>query len=140
MGLFVIAAGVAVFSIAVQYPPGSLRPQMTVIASAAWPLIWLYAAFVSSRWARALSKGDPRALVREGKEPPKLSPEEATRLARLAMRFCVGSGLVIAGTAVWALLALDAFEPSKRWAGAALIAVVWLAVSALLLRPYRARR
>jgi hypothetical protein len=123
--VLVFVACAAVVSIAVQYPPGSDRPQLTVLASVMWPLAWTYTFFSASRWARSMRQGDP-AVAR-------------MRLARRVMWLGAFSGLVIAAVAAWALFRLDAFEHAKLRLTAGLVLAGWFGISALLLRPYRAR-
>ncbi|HLL54999.1 MAG TPA: hypothetical protein VK447_15700 [Myxococcaceae bacterium] len=129
-------AGAAVFSLAVQYPPSGERPQLTLLASVAWPVVWLYAVFAASRWARAQRLGAPGGAD----TGPALTAEARLRLARQVVWSGATSGLVIAAVSTWALLALDAFERSRLRLTAFAVLVGWLGVSVLLLRPYRARR
>jgi hypothetical protein len=131
-----VLAGTAASSLLVQYPPGGGRPQLTLLASVAWPLVWLYTAFAASRWARAQRLGAPGGTG----TGPSLPAEARLRLARRVVWSGAVSGLVIAAVSTWALLALDAFERSRLRLTAFAVLVGWLGVSVLLLRPYRARR
>ena len=121
----------AVYSLGFQYPPGSGRPQLTVIASVAWPLAWIYALLAVSRWGRAL---------RQSTSSDDAGAEAGRGLARRVMWIGVAGGLVIVAASVWALLTLEAFERSTLRLTAFLVVVAWLGMSLLLLRPYRARR